>query len=271
MSRRTLFQQRLFTWWFGFGLPPLLAGALVIAFTQSTPLGLAACGVFIAWFYETGRTTCSRCAYFGTAKCGLPGLIAPLLTARKPTATLTDARIRSHLHSICGYSCSSTASMRCNRGCCRPRWCGPSACGASPSRRSATTACWCDCANGTPPLAERRSRARSSGGGHPLRPCSAPWFTHSTNLLPGTSRHEARNLPPRPADRSCLHETLGGSRFPEIAGQPRWCTRRSGAASGGICTSTRINALRFPASRRLVLFRLTQEVLCFPISSGAPQ
>lgn len=98
MNQRTQFHQRLFTLWFGFGLPPLVAGALGIAFAQSVPLGLAISGVFIAWFYETGRTTCSRCAYYGTAKCGLPGLIAPLLTERKPAATLTDARIRSHLY-----------------------------------------------------------------------------------------------------------------------------------------------------------------------------
>ncbi|MCI4429656.1 MAG: hypothetical protein JHC40_10875 [Burkholderiales bacterium] len=98
MSLRQLFERRLFTLWFGWGLPPVLAGALVIAFADSWPLGVAASSVFLAWFYETGRTTCSRCAYYGTAKCGLPGLIAPLLTQKKPAESLSPDRIRSHLY-----------------------------------------------------------------------------------------------------------------------------------------------------------------------------
>ena len=82
--------------WFGLGLPPILVGALLIAFVWSPYLAAAAFGVLLAWFYETGRTTCSRCAYYGTAKCGLPGLIAPLLTERKAAASILLAQIRSH-------------------------------------------------------------------------------------------------------------------------------------------------------------------------------
>jgi hypothetical protein len=98
MKIRKLFEQKLFTLWFGWGLPPVLAGALAIAFAESWPLGVVASGVFLAWFYETGRTTCSRCAYHGTAKCGLPGLIAPLLTPKKAPETLSPEQIRSHLY-----------------------------------------------------------------------------------------------------------------------------------------------------------------------------
>ena len=97
MSIRALLGQRLFTLWFGLGLPPLVIGALAIAFAESGWLGAAASGVLLAWFYETGRTTCARCAYYGTAKCGLPGLIAPLLTAKKSAESLSPERIRSHL------------------------------------------------------------------------------------------------------------------------------------------------------------------------------
>lgn len=96
MRTRKLFEQRLFTLWFGWGLPPVLAGALAISFAESWQLGAAASAVFLAWFYETGRTTCSRCAYHGTAKCGLPGLIAPLLTQKKPADSLSLERIRGH-------------------------------------------------------------------------------------------------------------------------------------------------------------------------------
>ena len=96
MKVRTLFGQSWFTLWFGLGLPPLLFGALGIAFAEAWWLGAAASGVFAAWFYESGRTTCSRCAYYGTAKCGLPGLIAPLLTPKQSPASLSPERIRSH-------------------------------------------------------------------------------------------------------------------------------------------------------------------------------
>lgn len=97
MPMKALLGQRLFTLWFGFGLPPLLIGAVSIAMAESWLLGLAASGVFLAWFYETGRTTCSRCAYHGTAKCGLPGLVAALLTEKKSADSLSPERIRSHL------------------------------------------------------------------------------------------------------------------------------------------------------------------------------
>lgn len=92
----TLSGQRLFTLWFGWGLPLVLAGALAISFTESWALGAAAAAVFLAWFYETGRTTCSRCAYHGTAKCGLPGLIAPLLTPKKSAESRSLERVRAH-------------------------------------------------------------------------------------------------------------------------------------------------------------------------------
>ena len=98
MGIHKLSGQRLFTLWFGWGLPLVLLGALVISFAESWLLGAAASGVFLAWFYETGRTTCSRCAYHGTAKCGLPGLIAPLLVEKKSPESLSPERIRSHLY-----------------------------------------------------------------------------------------------------------------------------------------------------------------------------
>ncbi len=98
MRNLKLSGQRLFTLWFGWGLRPVLAGALAISFAEGWALGLAASAVFLAWFYETGRTTCSRCTYHGTAKCGLPGLIAPLLTPKKPAESLSPERVRAHLY-----------------------------------------------------------------------------------------------------------------------------------------------------------------------------
>jgi hypothetical protein len=96
MGIKALVGQRLFTLWFGLGFPPVLAGALAIAFAESWQLGTAASGVLLAWLYHTGQTTCARCAYYGTAKCGLPGLLAARLTERKPAESLSLERIRSH-------------------------------------------------------------------------------------------------------------------------------------------------------------------------------
>lgn len=93
-----LSRQRVFTLWFGIGFPLILAGTFFIAFRTDVFFGIAVTAVVCAWFYETGRTTCSRCAYSGTAKCGLPGLIAPLVTRRRSPATISAARIRRHLH-----------------------------------------------------------------------------------------------------------------------------------------------------------------------------
>ena len=98
MRNWKLWGQRLFPLWFGWGLPPVLAGALGISFTESWALGAAAAAVFLAWFYQTGRTSCSRCAYHGTAKCGLPGLIAPLLTPKKSADSLSPERVTGVPH-----------------------------------------------------------------------------------------------------------------------------------------------------------------------------
>ncbi len=84
--------------WFGWGFPPILLGSVIIAFVHSLWVGLGASFVLLLWFYEGGRTTCSRCAYYGTSKCGLPGLIAPLLTERRSAASLSLEKIRSHMH-----------------------------------------------------------------------------------------------------------------------------------------------------------------------------
>ena len=84
--------------WFGWGFPPILLGAVILAFIHSLWIGLCVSFVMLLWFYEGGRTTCSRCAYYGTSKCGLPGLIAPLLTERRSAASLSLEKILSHMH-----------------------------------------------------------------------------------------------------------------------------------------------------------------------------
>lgn len=84
--------------WFGWGFPLILLGTVAIAYFHILWVGLAVSAVLLLWFYEGGRTTCSRCAYDATSKCGLPGLIAPLLTKRRSAASLSVEKIHSHMH-----------------------------------------------------------------------------------------------------------------------------------------------------------------------------
>lgn len=74
-----------------------MAGAVGLALAERGWAWRSLDGAFLMWFYETGQTTCARCAYYGTVTCGLPGLIAPMLTERKAADSLPPARIRSHL------------------------------------------------------------------------------------------------------------------------------------------------------------------------------
>ncbi|WP_169978571.1 hypothetical protein [Tautonia rosea] len=93
---RVVSSRKFFTYWFGLGVPPFLIGAVAIAFVHGLWLGLATTAVILAWLVETFRTTCSRCPFFGTGRCGLPGLIAPLLFTRR-SGSVSSRRIRLHL------------------------------------------------------------------------------------------------------------------------------------------------------------------------------
>jgi hypothetical protein len=89
-------RQRLFTWGFGVGYPLLGAGALIISFWISLYLGALTVLVLLMHIFVSFRTTCRRCPFYGTAKCGLPGLVIPWIFAKRPATELSTTRIRGH-------------------------------------------------------------------------------------------------------------------------------------------------------------------------------
>lgn len=88
--------RRFFTLWVGLGVPPFFFGAAWLGFRGGVPFGLVNLLIMTAWAVTTARTTCRRCSFYGTAKCGLPGLVVPLFLSRLPAASMPLARLRSH-------------------------------------------------------------------------------------------------------------------------------------------------------------------------------
>lgn len=89
---------RLFTLWFGFYFPLVAMGTLIIAFATHLYLGLLTLLLAVAWISETALTTCRRCAFYGTARCGLPGLLVPMLLKRASPESISPARIKAHYY-----------------------------------------------------------------------------------------------------------------------------------------------------------------------------
>lgn len=88
-------KQRVFTIWFGFGAPVYFFGALWLAFLINPYLGCAILGLYIWRIYNSFNTTCSRCSFYGTFKCGLQGKVVSLLF-RKKTDSISTNRIKIH-------------------------------------------------------------------------------------------------------------------------------------------------------------------------------
>ncbi len=79
----------------GVPLQPVSSVSLAVAsnYTQTLLRGLKRAGrlifgtcnilIMAAWVVETARTTCRRYPFYGTAKCGLPGLVVHALPVRR--------------------------------------------------------------------------------------------------------------------------------------------------------------------------------------------
>jgi hypothetical protein len=90
--------RKFFTVWFGLGIPPFLFGTVAVAFMQNLWFGVVAALVTIAWAFETFATTCRRCAFYGSAKCGAPGLLVPLIFEKKHPRSISLFRVRIHFY-----------------------------------------------------------------------------------------------------------------------------------------------------------------------------
>ena len=102
-KKMNLLRSRIFfSWWFGLGIPLFLAGMVVVAFCQSMTFGVITSILTALWIFDTFTTTCSRCQFYGTAKCGIPSLIVPLFLSKKSPFSISLLRIRFHYYADIG-------------------------------------------------------------------------------------------------------------------------------------------------------------------------
>ncbi len=90
--------RQFFTLWFGLGIPPFLIGTVVVAFRHSIGFGIVTSFVVAVWLLETVFTTCRRCPFYGSAKCGIPSLVTPLILRKASPLSISPGRIRLHLY-----------------------------------------------------------------------------------------------------------------------------------------------------------------------------
>jgi len=90
--------RQFFTFWFGWGIPPFLIGTVVVAFLQSVAFGIVALVVTSVWAWDTFSTTCRRCPFYNSTKCGIPSAIVPLFFKKKSAYSISLNRVRLHYY-----------------------------------------------------------------------------------------------------------------------------------------------------------------------------
>ena len=73
--------------------PMIALGAIVISFYQNIWFGVLTSFILIYWISYSFSTTCCRCQFYGSKKCGLPGIIVPFLFKKKSINNLPRWRI----------------------------------------------------------------------------------------------------------------------------------------------------------------------------------
>ena len=79
-------------------MPPFLLGTVVVAFLINTIFGLVTLAITIVWVVETFSTTCRRCPFYATSKCGVPGLLVPFIFRKQSPNTISIRRVRLHYY-----------------------------------------------------------------------------------------------------------------------------------------------------------------------------
>ncbi|WP_372367094.1 hypothetical protein [Candidatus Uabimicrobium sp. HlEnr_7] len=90
--------RKFFTAWFGLGVPPFLLGTIYLSFLLSTIYGIITTVVVSLWTYDTFNTTCRRCPFYNTTKCGIPGMVVPLLFSKKSPYDISIIRVKLHYY-----------------------------------------------------------------------------------------------------------------------------------------------------------------------------
>ncbi|NMR28081.1 hypothetical protein HH219_21630 [Pseudoalteromonas sp. NEC-BIFX-2020_015] len=88
--------RRFFSLWFGIGIPPFLIGTIYFSFLISFLHGMVSASIVVLWVFETFSTTCRRCQFYGTMKCGLPSMIVPMIYEKKSPLSLSVSRVKIH-------------------------------------------------------------------------------------------------------------------------------------------------------------------------------
>ena len=85
------------------GIPVYVAfGAVYLSFRAHPLLGIMTALVLASWALNSFATTCRRCAFYGTSKCGLPGLVIPYFFEKRSASSLPRWRIWANYYTDIG-------------------------------------------------------------------------------------------------------------------------------------------------------------------------
>jgi hypothetical protein len=84
---------RLFYFFCGVVYPCIALGAMYISFRTHPLIGVLTALVLATWAINSFATTCRRCQFYGTSKCGLPGLVVPYFFEKRSVGSLAHWRI----------------------------------------------------------------------------------------------------------------------------------------------------------------------------------
>lgn len=84
---------RLFYYICGIAYPCIAFGAVYLSFRAHPLFGVLTVLVLATWAINSFATTCRRCQFYGTSKCGLPGLVVPYFFEKRSVGSLPHWRI----------------------------------------------------------------------------------------------------------------------------------------------------------------------------------
>jgi hypothetical protein len=93
---------RLFYFFCAAMYPCIAFGAVYISFRVHPLFGIATALVLASWALNSFATTCRRCAFYGTSKCGLPGLVIPYFFEKRSAGSLPRWRIWANYYTDIG-------------------------------------------------------------------------------------------------------------------------------------------------------------------------
>ena len=84
---------KIFFLFCGILYPIIVGGALYISFDHNLWLGIFTSAILIYWLVYSFSTTCCRCQFYGSSKCGIPGIVVPYFFKKKSIFDLPKWRI----------------------------------------------------------------------------------------------------------------------------------------------------------------------------------